>query len=75
MLEADRARPRWLVAIEGAAWAVYVLAASRTPVVIVLGPAPELEAALYLTAVVLILLWAGWFLLDLVFEQRPRATA
>jgi hypothetical protein len=53
---------------------LYVLAALITPVVIVLGPVPELEAALYFAAVVLILLGAGWFLLDLVFAQRPRAT-
>ena len=75
MLEADRARPRWLVASEGAVWVLYVLAAFITPVVIVLGLAPELEAALYFAAVVLILLGAGWFLLDLVFAQRRPATA
>jgi len=75
MLEADRARPRWLVAVEGAAWALYVLAAFLAPVVIVLGVARELEAALYFAAVVLVLLGAGWFLLDLVFAQRRPATA
>jgi hypothetical protein len=53
---------------------LYVLAALITPVIIVLGLAPELEAALYFAAVVLILLGAGWFLLDLVFAPRPRAT-
>ena len=74
MLEADRARPRWLVVIEGAVWVLYVLAALITPVVIVLGLAPELDAALYFAAVVLILLGAGWSLLYLVFAQRPRAT-
>jgi p-aminobenzoyl-glutamate transporter AbgT len=62
------------VASEGAAWMFYVLAALITPVIIVLGLAPELEAALYFAAVVLILLGAGWFLLDLVFAPRPRAT-
>jgi hypothetical protein len=75
MLEADRARPRRLVASEGAAWVLHVLAALITPVVIVLGLAPELEAALYFAGVVLILLGARWFLLDLVFAQRPPATA
>ena len=75
MLEADRTRPRWFVAVEGAVWALNVLAAFVAPVVIVLGLAPELEAALYFAAVVLILLGAGWFLLDLVFAQRRPATA
>ena len=41
------------------------------PVVVVLGVAPELEAALYFTVVVLILLGAAWLLLALVFSQRP----
>jgi hypothetical protein len=75
MLEADRARPRWLVVIEGVVWGLYVLAALITPVVIILGLVPELEAALYFAAVVLILLGAGWFLLVLVFAQRPPMTA
>jgi NADH:ubiquinone oxidoreductase subunit 4 (subunit M) len=75
MLEADRARPQWLVAVEGVAWALYMLAAFIAPVVIVLGLARELEAALYFVAVVLILLGAGWFLLVLVFAQRRPATA
>jgi hypothetical protein len=74
MLAADRARPLWLVASEGAVWVLYVLAALITPVVIILGLASELEAALYFAAVVLILLGAGWFLLYLVFAQRPPAT-
>ena len=75
MLDADRTRSRWFVAVEGAAWALYVLAAFVAPVVIVLGLARELEGALYFAAVVLILLGAGWFLLDLVFAQSRPATA
>ena len=51
--------------------AVAVLA----PIVIIVGLAPELEAALYFTVVVLILLSAGWVLLSLVFAQRRPAAA
>ena len=40
------------------------------PIIIVLGLRPDLEAALYFTFVVLLLLGAGWVLLDLVFWQR-----
>jgi hypothetical protein len=39
-------------------------------IVIVLGVAPELEAALYFTVVVLLLVQAAWTLLWLVFSQR-----
>ena len=45
------------------------------PIIIVLGVAPEIEAALYFTYVVLILLGAGWALLGLVFMQRRPASA
>ena len=45
------------------------------PVVIVLGVAPDLEAALYFTVLVLILLVAAWSLMSLVFAQRRPATA
>jgi hypothetical protein len=44
-------------------------------VVIVLGVAPELEAALYLTVLVLLLFTAAWTLLWLVFMQRRPASA
>ena len=45
------------------------------PIVIVLGPVPDLEAALYFTVVVLILLGAGWSLLGLVYAPRRPADA
>jgi hypothetical protein len=50
-----------------------MIAASLTPIVILLGAVPNLEAALYYALVVLILLGAGWTLLELVFmERRPE---
>jgi hypothetical protein len=54
-------------------WAVsalYMLVLVVAPIIIMLGVAPDLEAALYFTNVVLILLGAGWVLLALVFAQR-----
>jgi hypothetical protein len=60
------------------AWAFYALYMTvlvLAPIVIVLGVVSELEAALYFTVVVLILLGAGWILLALVFAQRPPASA
>jgi hypothetical protein len=59
-------------------WAFYVLyltVSLLAPIVIVLGVAPGLEAALYFTVVVLILLAPGWTLLALVFAQRRPASA
>jgi hypothetical protein len=67
------ARAGRLGAFEAIEWVVYVfymLASLLTPIVIVLGLAPDLEAALYFTVVVLILLGAGWALLGLVFMPR-----
>ena len=51
-----------------------MIASLLTPIIIMLGVAPDLEAALYFTVVVLILLGAGWALLELVFAQRRPAT-
>jgi hypothetical protein len=59
-------------------WAFYVLyltVSLLAPIVIMLGVAPGLEAALYFTVVVLILLAPGWTLLALVFAQRRPASA
>jgi hypothetical protein len=53
-------------------WAIATIVALGT---IVLGLVPELEAALYFTVVVLIMLGAGFTLLELVFSQRRSATA
>jgi hypothetical protein len=58
-----------------AAFALYLVVLLVAPIIIMLGVAPELEAALYFTYVVLILLGAGWVLLDLVFSQRRPASA
>jgi hypothetical protein len=52
-----------------------LIALVLAPIIIVLGVVPDLEAALYFTYVVLILLGAGWILLGLVFAQRLPATA
>ena len=54
--------------------ALYMIVSLVAPIVIVLGVAPELEAALYFTVVVLILLGAGGTLLMLVFAQRLPAS-
>ncbi len=74
-LDARRTGSRWRT---GAYWVVYAAVVSPMfllPVVIVLGLAPELEAALYFTNVVLILVVATTTLLGLVYGQhRPQAT-
>ena len=56
-------------------FALYMIVLVVVPIIIVLGVAPEHEAALYFTVVVLILLGAGWTLLGLVFAQRLSASA
>jgi hypothetical protein len=56
-------------------YAFYMVSLLIAPIIIMLGVAPELEAALYFTYVVLILLGAGWILLMLVFAQRSPASA
>jgi hypothetical protein len=58
-----------------AIYALYVTVSLVAPIIIMLGVAPDLEAALYFTVVVLILLGAGWILLRLVFAQRRPASA
>ena len=75
-LETDRTtRPRWRVFVVGAFYVLFMIAVSLTPVAILLGVAPDLEAALYYALSVLILLGAGWTLLDMVFAQRGPASA
>jgi hypothetical protein len=60
--------------IEWAVFAIYMATSLLIPTAIVLGLVPELEAGLYFTAAVLILLGAGWALLGLVYAQRhPEA--
>ena len=74
-IEATRtgSRPGWLAVAEYAVFVPYLLAVALTPIVILVGVAPDLEAALYYAEVVLILLGAGWALLGLVFAQRRPA--
>jgi len=66
-------RPGAAAVVEGVVFVIYLLASLLTPIVIVLGLAPDLEAALYFTAAVLILLGAGWSLLGLVYMPRRAA--
>jgi hypothetical protein len=66
--------PRWLDLIDWAFFVLYMPAVLLTPIVIVLGVVPDLEAALYYALVVLFLLLAGWALLGLVFAQRAPAS-
>jgi hypothetical protein len=56
-------------------YALYMIVLLVAPIIIMLGVAPGLEAALYFTYVALILLGAGWALLGLVFAQRRPASA
>jgi hypothetical protein len=55
-------------------FALYIIVLLVAPIIIMLGVAPDLEAALYFTYVVLILLGPGWALLMLVFSQRLPAS-
>ena len=56
--------------------AAHLGASGLALVAIVLGVAPELEAALYYTVVVLLLVMAAWTLLWLVFmHRRPQAAS
>jgi hypothetical protein len=67
--------PRWLVAAGMSAVGIMVAFLVLAPIVILVGWAPELEASLYFTVVVLTLLWAGWLLLQMVFRGRQPSTA
>ena len=60
--------------VEVVAWVLLVGGMALAPIVIVLGVAPDLEAALYFTVLVLILLLAAWALMTLVFAQRRPAS-
>ena len=68
-------RSRVVEVVELAAWVLLVGGAALAPIIIVLGLAPKLEAALYFTVLVLILLLAAWALMSLVFMQRRPASA
>jgi hypothetical protein len=75
MVASRSGRLRIVEVVEFAAWVLLVGGAALAPIVIVLGVAPELEAALYFTVLVLILLLAAWSLMSLVFMQRRPQTA
>ena len=58
-----------------ALWALSIVAWLAATIVIVLGLAPDLEAALYATIVALILFWSAVSLLWLVYAGRRPASA
>ena len=68
-------RPRIQSLIEDVAFLFIGGGSALALLAIVLGVAPELEAALYLTVVVLLLGMAAWTLLWLVFMERRPVTA
>jgi hypothetical protein len=68
-------RSRWLLVLALVGVVALMLAAALAPLAIILGLAPGSEAALYFTAVVVILLFGAWFLLQMVFRRRHPATA
>jgi hypothetical protein len=74
-MEAAAARLTLGDVVNWAVYALYMIVLLVAPIIIILGVAPELEAALYFTVVVLFLLGAGWILLALVFAQRRPASA
>ena len=75
---ADTATPtrsRWLLVLALVGIAFLMLSAALAPIVIILDLAPGLEAALFFTAVVVILLFDAWQLLQMVFRRQHPATA
>jgi hypothetical protein len=64
---------RWRLAANLAAAGLFMLAAVLPPILVVLGAVPDLEPALYFTAVVMGLLMATTLLMGLVYEQRGPA--
>jgi Mn2+/Fe2+ NRAMP family transporter len=68
-------RPTIQTAVESAGSLLIFGGSAIAVVVIVLGVARELEAALYFTVVVLLLVVAAWTLLWLVFMERRPETA
>ena len=66
------ARPRIQNILEDVAFLFIGGGSALALLAIVLGVAPELEAALYLTVVVLLLVMAAWTLLWLVFMERRQ---
>ena len=73
--EEGMAHSRWLDVIALLTIYPLMLAMAIIPIVIVLGLAPNVDAALYFTAVVLLLIWDAWLLLNLVFRAPRPASA
>ncbi len=71
----ETTHPGWAVVFDLVTIGLYTLGVVLAPLVILLGLVPELEAALYFTTIVLILLGAAWLLLSLVYSQRGGASA
>jgi len=71
MADIDMELPRRVEVVTRAVWVIWLIAVMLIPIVIVLGLAPDLDAALYTTVVVLLLLWDAVLLLQLVFRRRP----
>jgi hypothetical protein len=67
------ARSRTFRVVEGAGTLLWAIATIVALGAIMLGRLPDLEAALYFTVVVFIMLGAGFTLLELVFAQRRPA--
>jgi hypothetical protein len=77
-MQEARARPaasRVWAAIGLTAYVLFMTAVTLAPIVILAGAAPESEGAIYFTVVVLLLLGAGWALLDLVFSRRDQESS
>lgn len=75
-IQEARAQPassRPWTAIGLTAYVMFMITVTIAPVVILLGVAPELEGALFFTVVVLLLLGAGWALLELVFSRSQES--
>jgi hypothetical protein len=68
-------RSGWFRVVEDVAYALIVGGPILALIVVAMGLLPELEAALYFTVVVLILVQAAWTLLWLVFMERRPQTA
>lgn len=74
-LRGARARPKsslpW-TAMSAAAYALYMAVVTLAPIVILSGALRDVEAALFFTVVVMLLLGAGWALLVLVYSKPSQ---
>jgi hypothetical protein len=69
------ARSRWVALADRAGSFLFMALLAVTPIIVIVGVVPELEAALYYAYVALLLLGAGGTLRGLVFAQRRPAAA